>query len=375
MHQADATTTCSPASLNSGLRKRSRSRRRTRSSSETMNRSRRHYYSKRILSAITLIGALACSGNESALNPKGPQADRSGTLTTYMTVVSAIVWVLVVLALLYAAWRGSRRVEADQSDEITERLKRPVITATAITVLILVGTLVYDITTGEALASLPRSNALRIHITGHQWWWEAEYVDPVPGNQISTANEIHIPTGEPVQIIGSSADVIHSIWVPNLMGKKDVIPGHATATWFQADTPGIYRGQCAEFCGHQHAKMALLIFAEPRPDFEAWYKSQQQPAAPPSDSMSRAGEAVCMSKGCPLCHTVGGTRALGRIGPPLTHVGGNYTLASGTLKNTRGNLAGWIVDPQGIKPGAKMPPNDLSGSELQALLSYLGSLK
>jgi cytochrome c oxidase subunit 2 len=324
---------------------------------------------------IAAASTLACSANESALNPAGPQAGRIGGMAWYMFFVSGVVWMAVVIALLGAARRGSKRDLPDQSDSMNARLKRPVVTATAMTVLILIGTLVYDVTTGHALASLPRDKALRIHVTGHQWWWEATYVDPVAGRQVTTANEIHIPVGEPVQVIGSSADVIHSFWIPNLAGKKDLIPGHVTATWIQADRPGIYRGQCAEFCGHQHAKMAVLVMAESRDQFNSWYEKQLLPATPPSDSMSKVGEAVFMSKGCPLCHTVGGTRAFGRVGPPLTHIGSSYTLAAGTLKNTRGNLAGWIVDPQGIKPGAKMPANDLSGSELQAILSYLGSLK
>ncbi len=313
--------------------------------------------------------------NESVFNPAGPQADRIADMWWYMFWVAAAVWMLVVIALLFAAWRGHRRDVPDQSDEINHRLRRPVSFAAAVTVLILVGTLVYDVFTGEALASLPRDKALRVKITGHQWWWEAEYMDPVAGNQVTTANEIHIPVGEPIQIIGASADVIHSFWIPDLAGKKDLIPGHTTALWLQADKPGIYRGQCAEFCGHQHAKMAVLVIAETRPQFETWYKTQLLPAAPPPDSGSRVGEKVFMSRGCPLCHTVGGTLALGRVGPPLTHIGSSYTLAAGTLKNTRGNLAGWIVDPQGVKPGVKMPPNDLSGPELQALLSYLGNLK
>jgi cytochrome c oxidase subunit 2 len=325
--------------------------------------------------SITAAFALGCGGNESAFNPAGPQAGRINSLWWYMFAVSTIVWILVVIAVLYSAWRGHKREIADQSDHTNHGMRRPVGIATAITVLILIGTLVYDITAGEAMASLPRDQALRIRITGHQWWWEVEYVDPVAGNQVSTANEIHIPVGEPVQIIGSSSDVIHSFWVPNLAGKKDLIPGHATAMWLQADKPGIYRGQCAEFCGHQHAKMAVLVFAESRQEFNAWYKSQLQPAVPPSDSASKVGEAVFMSKGCPLCHTVGGTLAQGRIGPPLTHIGSSYTIAAGSLKNTRGNMAGWIVDPQRIKPGVRMPPNDLSGPDLQALLSYLESLK
>jgi cytochrome c oxidase subunit 2 len=327
------------------------------------------------LSPVVAALALACSGNESAFNPAGPQAGRISTLGWYMTITATVIWALVVVVLLYATSHGHKRAVPDQSDDVNHWLRRPVQIATGITVLILIGTLVYSVSTGEAMASLPRDKALRIQITAHQWWWEAEYMDPVAGNQVSTANEIHIPIGEPVQIVGSSADVIHSFWIPNLSGKKDLIPGHATATWIQADRPGIYRGQCAEFCGHQHAKMALLVMAEPRSEFNAWYKSQLQPAAPPSDSISKAGEQVFMSKGCPLCHTVGGTRALGRIGPPLTHSGSSYTIGAGSLKNTPGNLAGWIVDPQGIKPGVRMPPNDLSGSELQALLAYLGSLK
>ena len=329
----------------------------------------------RIATSLVAASAVACGGNEFVLDPAGPQAGRVTDLWWYMFAVAAIVWVLVVAALLYAARHGHGRDVPDQSDETNDRLRRPVSIAAGITVLVLVATLIYDVTAGEALASLPRDKALRIKITGHQWWWEIQYMDPVSGNQVSTANEIHIPTGEPVQIIGSSADVIHSFWIPNLAGKKDLIPGHATAMWLQADKPGIYRGQCAEFCGHQHAKMAVLVMAESRQQFNSWYNSQLQPAAPPPDSMSKTGEKIFMSKGCPLCHTVGGTMAQGHIGPPLTHIGSSYTLAAGTLKNTRGNLAGWIVDPQRIKPGVRMPPNDLAGPELQALLSYLESLK
>jgi cytochrome c oxidase subunit 2 len=331
---------------------------------------------KRAVLAVASISALGCvAGNQSTYNTAGPQAGRINGLALYMFTTASVIWIVVVATLLYAAWHGHRRALPDSSDEVNHKLRRPVIVAVSLTILILVGTLVYSVSTGGALASLPRDKALRIQIKGHQWWWEATYMDPVSGNQLTTANEIHIPVGEPVQIIGTSPDVIHSFWVPSLAGKKDLIPGHTTALWMQADKPGIYRGQCAEFCGHQHAKMAILVMAESRQQFNSWYNSQLQPAAPPADSMSKAGENVFMSKGCPLCHTVGGTRALGSVGPPLTHIGSSYTLAAGTLKNTRGNMAGWIVDPQRIKPGVKMPPNDLSGSELQALLSYLESLK
>jgi cytochrome c oxidase subunit 2 len=324
---------------------------------------------------IAMSAAACIRGNESAFEPAGPQAGRISSLWWYMVGTAAIVWIIVVIALLYATWRGHHREVPDASDSTNKQLHRPVEIAAGITVVILLFTLVYSVTTGNALASLPRDKALRIHVTGHQWWWQADYVDPVAARQVSTANEIHIPVGEPVQIIGSSADVIHSFWIPELAGKKDLIPGHTTALWIQADKPGIYRGQCAEFCGHQHANMALLVMAEPRAEFNAWYNSQLLPAAPPSDANQLAGQKVFMSKGCPLCHTIGGTPALGRVGPPLTHAASNYTIAAGTLKNTTGNLAGWIVDPQGIKPGVRMPANDLSGVELRQLLAYLGSLK
>ena len=335
----------------------------------------RSRYAKLSWIMIAMSAAACIRGNESAYQPAGPQAGRINSLWWYMFITATVVWILVVIALLYATWRGRRRAVSDASPETNERLRRPVEIAAGITVLILIFTLVYSVSTGNALASLPRQKALRIEVTGHQWWWEAEYSDPVAANRVSTANEIHIPVGEPVQIIGSSADVIHSFWIPELAGKKDLIPGHSTALWIQADKPGIYRGQCAEFCGHQHANMTLLVLAEPRSQFNAWYNSQLLPAAPPSDSMQKAGQNVFMSKGCPLCHTIGGTPALGRVGPPLTHSASNYTIAAGMRKNTTANLAGWIVDPQGIKPGVHMPANDLSGSELQSLLSYLGSLK
>lgn len=319
---------------------------------------------------------IACGGNESAFDSAGPQAGRIEALTWYMFWTAGIVWALVVVFLLFAIARGRTRSDRPVLAPHGEHtMRRAVTIATALTIAILIGTLIYSVTTGSAMASPPRKQALRIKVIGHQWWWEAVYEDSIPAHQVSTANEIHVPVGEPVQIVGTSGDVIHSFWAPNLFGKKDLVPGHATATWFQADSAGVYRGQCAEFCGHQHAKMAVMIIAEPRSKFNTWYKEQLQPAAQPADSATQRGEIVFMSRGCPICHTVGGTRAQGRMGPPLTHIGTSLTLAAGTLKNTRGNLAGWIVDPQRIKPGVRMPPNDLPSQDLQALLSYLESLK
>jgi cytochrome c oxidase subunit 2 len=234
---------------------------------------------------------------------------------------------------------------------------------------------VHSLTTGRALASLPAKNALTIEVTGLQWWWGVEYADTAPSRRVVTANEIHVPVGVPVQIIARSHDVIHSFWVPNLHGKKDLIPGHTTATWFQADTAGLYRGQCAEFCGHQHAKMALWVIAEPREAFEKWYAGQLETPAPPSEPIARAGRDVFLSKTCAMCHSIGGTLAGSHVGPDLTHVASRRSIAAGTLANTRANLASWIIDPQAIKPGSRMPATTLSSSELNALVSYLETLK
>jgi cytochrome c oxidase subunit 2 len=233
-----------------------------------------------------------------------------------------------------------------------------------------------SVSTGSAIARVGGLRPLRIDVTGHQWWWEVEYPDNAdPQNIVTTANEIHVPVGRPVLIKMSSDDVIHSFWAPNLDGKKDLIPGHETRTWFRADTAGVYRGQCAEFCGHQHAKMAFFIVAEPKLEFEHWLEGQKGQASKPTDTLAQAGERVFLSGTCAMCHAIAGTGAGSKVGPDLTHLASRRTIAAGTLPNNTGNLAGWILDPQSIKPGAKMPPNQLDPQSLQALLAYLGTLK
>jgi cytochrome c oxidase subunit 2 len=324
---------------------------------------------------LPLVAACVRDSNESAMNPAGPQAAKTASLWWFMLGVSAAVWLVVLAFLAYALTRGRRRAAPMLEPEGDVTMRRGVVAGFIATILILSTFLVYDIVNGRSLSELPRKNALRIEVVGHQWWWEVNYLDPVPGRRVSTANEIHIPVGEPVQLIGRSPDVIHSFWIPSLHGKKDLVPGHTTATWFQADKPGIYRGQCAEFCGAQHAKMVALVVAEPRAKFDAWYSSELASARQPSDSITARGETVFLKSACSVCHTISGTPAAGRIGPPLSHLASNLTIGAGSLRNTRGNLGGWIVDPQGIKPGTKMPPNNIDPADLQALLTYLQSLK
>jgi cytochrome c oxidase subunit 2 len=203
-----------------------------------------------------------------------------------------------------------------------------------------------------------------------------QYTDSVTSRSLTTANEIHVPVGRTVILKMTSHDVIHSFWVPNLAGKKDLIPGYSTTTWFRADKPGMWRGACAEFCGYQHAMMGMLVIAEPPADFARWYDAQLADAMPPTDTVASTGKNVFLgAHGCVLCHTVRGTDAGGTVGPDLTHLASRHTLAAATIPNTRGWLGGWVMDPQGIKPGAHMPPNDMRPDELQALLTYLQGLR
>ena len=201
------------------------------------------------------------------------------------------------------------------------------------------------------------------------------YLSDDPSQIVTTANEIHIPVGRPVMIRGTSHDVIHSFWVPNLHGKRDLIPSRITTEWIEADRPGRFRGQCAEFCGLQHAHMALWVIAESDDEFARWRERQLQPALPPSDPVKARGRDVFLNHACVFCHTIQGTTAAGQIGPDLTHLASRSTIAAGTLPNTKGNLGGWIVDPQNIKPGNHMATVDLKPEDLQPLLDYLGSLQ
>ena len=189
-----------------------------------------------------------------------------------------------------------------------------------------------------------------------------------------TANEVHIPLGKPVRLELTSDDVIHSFWIPQLAGKTDVIPGQRNIAWIEADAPGIYRGACTEYCGQQHANMASFVVAQSPTEFAQWLDHQRTAARLP-DSAAAAGLAVFESAACASCHTIRGTSAAGRIGPDLTHLESRATIAAGMLENTRGNLAGWITNPQTIKPGNVMPAVPLRSRDLQSLLAYLGTLR
>jgi cytochrome c oxidase subunit 2 len=320
---------------------------------------------------------------QSVLDPAGPESGHIAHLWWLMLTVCTAVFLLVMVVLLLSIFHrreeendaGARDVPGRFPPEAERRMRRNVTIATAVTVVVLFALLIASVTTGRAISTPLADRPLTIEIVGHQWWWEIHYDDPVESDSVLTANEIHIPVGRPVLIQGTSHDVIHSFWVPNLNGKKDLIPGHFTSLWIQADRPGVYRGQCAEFCGFQHANMALLVIAEPADRFQAWLAQQRREAPPPSTPEQARGKQLVEILPCANCHTVRGTLASGKTAPDLTHFASRRTLAAGTLPNSRGNLGGWIADPQTVKPGNHMPSVSIPSEELEAVLAYLETLQ
>jgi cytochrome c oxidase subunit II len=327
-------------------------------------------------SAVTLLLPLLCGcggGWQSAMQPQGPQAARVHALFWLFTIVCAVVWIAVMAVLIAAMMR--RRSPSAPPDDPGER--RPAIavgSAVAATVLAITGLTLASYLATRGLAGDGEA-ALTLRVRGHQWWWDITYDNPAADQVFKTANEIHIPVGRPVRIELAAADVIHSFWVPNLAGKQDQIPGRDNSLALTATKPGIYRGQCAEFCGLQHAHMALIVIAEPPDVFEAWRQAQLAAGAPPSGEEQQMGQRVLTGKACAACHTVRGTAATGTLGPDLTHVGGRVYIAAGILPVTRGSLAAWVADPQTIKPGNSMPLVTLTADELRAVSAYLASLK
>jgi cytochrome c oxidase subunit 2 len=324
----------------------------------------------------------SCGGIHNVLNPTGPQAQNLSRLWWLMFIVCSVVFVIVMIAVLLSLknrTRDSQALVAPQVEPLPEperKRRNVVVTAVTITVVILFVFLIASFSAGRSMtAGLEHKNGLTVEITGHQWWWEVRYPDANASNIFTTANEIHIPVGVPVTFSLKGGDVIHSFWVPNLAGKKDLIPGKINTMWLQADKPGVYRGQCAEYCGLQHARMALWIVAEPQEQFNAWRQSQTGTSIAPSSDSQKRGQQVFLTSTCVMCHAINGTPAGSNIGPNLTHVASRTMIGAATLVNTRDHLAQWIKDSQTFKPGNKMPQNTLSDADLGSLVDYLQSLK
>jgi cytochrome c oxidase subunit II len=306
------------------------------------------------------------------LNPAGPQAQSIATVTWVFMGICAVVYVATLTTLGWALLRRPR--EDDDNPRMSRRLTLVVAGATLFTAAMLVVLTLVSELAGRGLSKPSGPGAITIDVIGYQWFWDFRYHAATPNEWVSSPNELHIPVGIPVVLNAISRDVIHSFWVPELHGKRDLIPGITTQTWLQADKPGVFRGQCAEFCGHQHAKMAFRVVAQPATEFYAWLEQQRRPAIMPTGE-TRRGHDMFMSQTCVTCHTIRGTQAGSRVGPDLTHIGRRQTIAAGTLPNTREHLTDWVRDPQSIKPGTRMPANRLSEDDLRAVVAYLESLR
>lgn len=306
--------------------------------------------------------AAACGSlQQGALAPKGPGAQRQADLFYVSLWTSAAIVALTLGLLGYAMFRRRR-----DDDEQRFRATRFVVSFGL--VLPLVVLLSMMVVTFVSLAGEPQRGTLEVQIVGHQFWWEVFY----PEQDFTTANEVHIPVDTPVELVVESDDVLHSFWVPELQGKVDLVPGRTNRLVLEASEPGTYRGFCAEYCGLQHANMLFLVIAEPEEDFEAWAAAQAGPAA----VQDTRGEELFEEHACAGCHTIRGTSADGDFAPDLTHFASRQTLGAGILPNQRGQLAGWVVNSQTIKPGNEMPPiTTLEPDELEALIDYLEKLE
>jgi cytochrome c oxidase subunit II len=320
--------------------------------------------------------ASACAGAPSPMRPGSEPASQLANLGWLLTIVGMIVIAIIAVLLLIPALRGWRAGRAGEIQPVHsgDGERWIVIGGIAIPLAILIGVFAVTAATLSRTSHAPTRARFMIEITGRQWWWEVRYPSPDPQQTFTTANEIHIPVGEPIALRLQSTDVIHSFWVPQLQGKIDVIPGQTNTFWLRADSAGVYRGQCAEYCGIQHAHMAMQVVAQPRAQFESWAAQQRRPAASPSDSLASAGRDAFEHQACALCHAIQGTGAHGQMGPDLTHVASRLMLAAGTIPNTPGHLAGWIMNSQTIKPGNDMPQMNLDRASLHAITAYLATL-
>jgi cytochrome c oxidase subunit 2 len=315
----------------------------------------------------TLILPAGCAGPQSALDPAGPSAASIHRLGIWMYVGATLVTLLVTALALVPFLRRRDRPVNRRLFLWGGGVALPFLTLTAL--------VPYVFTVGHGTRAPTAPDRLSVDVTGSLYWWEMSYRRAGGASPAVSANELRLPAGEPVELLLRANDVIHSFWVPNLAGKTDMMPGRVNRMVIQGDRPGIYRGQCAEYCGRQHALMAFDVIVMPRAEFDAWLARLAQPAREPPTPQLREGRALFVDLGCTACHTVRG-HVGGRLGPDLTQVGARRSIGAGTLPGGVGNIAGWIASSQHLKPGNAMPSYDqLAGPQLRALAAYLESLK
>jgi cytochrome c oxidase subunit 2 len=311
---------------------------------------------------------------QSVLDVAGAHNAHIHTMWRVLIGVCAVMYVFVLGFLIWSLVRARHPGTPDRSAD-SAGMSTALRSWIGLVIVGLFGITITSYAVDRAIFQAGQQRGLVLEVTSQQWWWAIQYQGDNPSQTFQTANEIHLPLNVPVTISLRSPDVIHSFWVPNLHGKQDLIPGRDTNIHLHPTRTGVFRGQCAEFCGAQHAHMALYVFVEPQNDFDRWRAGQLQAARDPGNSTAARGRDAFMSSACALCHTIRGTDAAGITGPDLTHLASRASLAAGTLDYSRGNLAAWIADPQGIKPGNHMPTVRLDPQDLQSITAYLDGLK
>ena len=309
------------------------------------------------------------SAIQSAAHPAGAHATISADLFGLFLGITGFFFLLVLLFLGWAIWRTDRGTQDERRFRVTVTGWAGLITLGLF--VLTIGSYVAD----RSLAFAGRGQPpIRIQVTAQQWWWDIRYQNPVQANNVTTANEIHLPVGRPAHLQLIADDVIHSLWIPNLAGKQDLIPGRPADLELLPRRTGHFRAQCAEFCGLQHAHMALDVIVETPEQYAAWTEKSLRPAPPPQTAQQRRGYAIVTGRQCGACHAIAGTPAYGSVGPDLTRVASRATLAAGTTPNARAWLYQWIADPQGIKPGNRMPKIPMSADDRHAVAAYLETL-
>jgi cytochrome c oxidase subunit 2 len=324
---------------------------------------------RRFRPALSLVPLLlllgGCAQDHSVFNAHSPEAGRIAFLGWLLLAISGAVFIIVMSLLLVALFTGRRR--GGRRFILSERawvIGGGIILPTTV-LLTLSGLTVWALNTERSTA------AVHVDVIGHLYWWEVRY----PVNDVVTANEFHLPVGTNVEISLTSVDVIHSFWVPELGGKRDLVPGHTNKIVWKPTQTGTFRGQCAEYCGLQHAQMAFYVTVDEPSDYQAWLTAQARPAPAATTPEAQRGLQAFVAEPCSGCHTIKGTPATGDKGPDLTHFASRRTIGAGAVPNTPGNLGGWMANAQSIKPGSLMPPVAIAPDQLLGLLAYLETLK
>ena len=325
------------------------------------------------------LGACAYQRYQSIFGNAATEARQFNTLFLIFLVVCGVMYVAVIAFLVAGLVRRSRAsanvVEEGRHHDSDPLMRTALLGWSAVIGLGLVFLAIASFFADRSMAGAARKETLAVTVTANQWWWDVQYNSADRSKMIRTANELHLPVGIPVRIYLKSNDVIHSFWVPSLAGKQDLIPGRVNDLTITPRRVGIYRGQCAEFCGAQHARMALVVNVDSYSDFINWWQHQLLPAPAPATPLARAGYDFVTGRNCSACHAIAGTPANGTVGPDLTHFASRRTIAAGSMPMGEGNLYGWVADPQSIKPGSRMPTIGLEPNELHAVVAYLETLK